>query len=101
MKPTPAQRPYYEHAGISIYHGDCREHRYWLTSDVLVSDPPYGVSFASGMGGFLGDCRVAGDASPELRDWDVERVGLEASGALFWFVEDREARECAAALDLG
>jgi site-specific DNA-methyltransferase (adenine-specific) len=40
-------KPYYEHAGITIYHGDCRE---WLQSvpaclrfDAMVTDPPYGV----------------------------------------------------------
>lgn len=42
-------KPYYEHAGITIYHGDCRE---WLSSvpqcfrvDALITDPPYGVGF--------------------------------------------------------
>jgi DNA modification methylase len=37
--------PYYEHAGITIYHGDCREILPELTADVLVTDPPYGVNF--------------------------------------------------------
>jgi DNA modification methylase len=42
-------KPYYEHAGITIYHGDCRA---WVDSapecfrvDVVVTDPPYGVEF--------------------------------------------------------
>jgi len=60
--------PYYEQHGIVIYHGDCRD-VLPVTADVLVTDPPYGVSFRSGMDGFLGDCRVAGDESTELRDW--------------------------------
>ena len=46
--------PYYNHEGITIYHGDCRE----ILSDVcipsvhpaaevaIVSDPPYGMSYA-------------------------------------------------------
>ncbi len=37
-------KPYYEHAGITIYHGDCREVLPTLEFDVLLSDPPYGIS---------------------------------------------------------
>ncbi len=36
-------KPYYEHAGITIYHGDCREVLPSLQADVLLTDPPYGV----------------------------------------------------------
>lgn len=36
-------KPYYEHAGITIYHGDCREILPQLGAvDVMVTDPPYG-----------------------------------------------------------
>ena len=40
-------RPYYEHAGITIYHGDCREVLPTLTEkvDLVLTDPPYGVGF--------------------------------------------------------
>ena len=34
-------RPYYEHDGITIYHGDCRDILPSLTADALVTDPPY------------------------------------------------------------
>ncbi len=35
-------RPYYEHAGITIYHGDCREILPHVgTVDAIVTDPPY------------------------------------------------------------
>ncbi len=36
-------KPYYEHAGVTIYHGDCREivNRLALV-DVVFADPPYG-----------------------------------------------------------
>jgi site-specific DNA-methyltransferase (adenine-specific) len=37
--------PYYEHAGITIYHGDCRDVLPHITADALVSDPPYGIGF--------------------------------------------------------
>ena len=36
---------YYEHDGISIYHGDCIDMIPSMIADVLVTDPPYGVSF--------------------------------------------------------
>jgi site-specific DNA-methyltransferase (adenine-specific) len=42
-------KPYYDHAGIRIYHADCRD---WLASvpdcwtcDATVTDPPYGIGF--------------------------------------------------------
>lgn len=39
-------KPYYEHAGITIYHGDCREVLPAIGSfDCLITDPPYGVDF--------------------------------------------------------
>jgi DNA modification methylase len=39
-------KPYYgPHAGITIYHGDCREILPTLPKcDLLLTDPPYGVT---------------------------------------------------------
>jgi site-specific DNA-methyltransferase (adenine-specific) len=35
-------KPYYDHAGITIYHGDCREVMPELYGvDLIVTDPPY------------------------------------------------------------
>ncbi len=44
--------PYYEHAGITIYHADAREMLPDILAhvwdiDVLVTDPPYGVNLGS------------------------------------------------------
>ncbi len=36
-------RPYYEHAGVTIYHGDCREVLVSVSADVMITDPPYGI----------------------------------------------------------
>ena len=44
--PPPSARvtPYYDHAGITIYHGDCREVLPTLdVADLLCTDPPYGI----------------------------------------------------------
>jgi site-specific DNA-methyltransferase (adenine-specific) len=41
-------KPYYEHAGITIYHGDCREVLPTLGPvDLVLTDPPYGVGMES------------------------------------------------------
>ena len=43
--------PYYEHAGITIYHGDCRDVLPSLgTFGLLLTDPPYGIEGAAGVG---------------------------------------------------
>jgi len=36
--------PYYQHAGITIYHGDCRHiQSLGLSADACITDPPYGM----------------------------------------------------------
>lgn len=41
-------KTYYEHAGITIYHGDCREILPTLEPvDLVLTDPPYGMNFRS------------------------------------------------------
>ena len=37
-------KPYYDEDGITIYHGDCREMLSHLCFDVVITDPPYGIS---------------------------------------------------------
>lgn len=36
-------KPYYEHAGITIYHGDCLGTLTSLRADSVITDPPYNV----------------------------------------------------------
>ena len=40
--------PYYQHGGITIYHGDCQAILPILdVVDLVVTDPPYGISYHS------------------------------------------------------
>jgi DNA modification methylase len=73
--------PYYEHAGIKIYHGDCRDvlEAEDVNSDLLCMDPPYGIGMcrgriggSSGKGGFGGRkfCRTYPARDWGESDWD-------------------------------
>ena len=64
-------KPYYEHAGIQIWHGDCRVIAPTLPQfDLLLTDPPYGI-------GRDGSKRSTGShggrKAYEFLGWDQER----------------------------
>jgi 16S rRNA G966 N2-methylase RsmD len=69
-------KPYYEHAGITIYHGDCREILSGIASaDLVLTDPPYGMNYKPMRGadgskrfteGVIGDSELF-DPSPLMR----------------------------------
>lgn len=62
-------KPYYEKDGITIFCGDCREILPTLKADVVVTDPPYGMSYSSG---WQEGRSVRGDESVEVRDQFLE-----------------------------
>jgi len=62
-------KPYYDHKGITIYHGDCREVLPTLgQADLVLTDPPYGIGYKSRHTGIV-DREIVGDETTELRDW--------------------------------
>ena len=61
-------KPYYEDDLVTLYHGDCREVTAWLEADVLVTDPPYGMTLRSSRNGAFGDNAIANDETLEARD---------------------------------
>jgi DNA modification methylase len=67
-------KPYYEEPGITIYHGKCRDYLFTLT-DLLLTDPPYGIKMDKGFEGFEG---FGGFGKPIARrqypdSWDDKR----------------------------
>jgi site-specific DNA-methyltransferase (adenine-specific) len=40
---------FYDDGQITLFCGDCREFPQWTDADVLVTDPPYGMSYESSM----------------------------------------------------
>mgnify|MGYP000414203998 CR=1 FL=1 len=72
--------PYYEDDQVTLYHGDCREVTEWLTADVLVTDPPYGMNFQSGHRDKK-LTKIAGDEDTAVRDAVALNVG---AGILAW-----------------
>jgi site-specific DNA-methyltransferase (adenine-specific) len=67
--------PYYQDELVTLYHGDCREITEWLSADVLVTDPPYGIDAESKKGTFRGAgsqvrraAPIAGDKTTAARD---------------------------------
>jgi site-specific DNA-methyltransferase (adenine-specific) len=85
--------PYYQDDLVTLYHGDCREITTWLDADVLVTDPPYGISWqtrpgwknANGGGGHRSTGQatsIANDSDRTARD-DVLRLWGARRAAVF------------------
>ena len=84
--------PYYEHGGITIYHGDCREILPQLQSvDMIWTDPPYLEEFIP----LYGDlAREAYRLLPESGDcfaycghiWLPQAMGMMASTLSYWWM---------------
>jgi DNA modification methylase len=72
--------PYYDHAGVTIYHGDCGDVISVLPkADAVITDPPYGINMAQG---FRSSGRGFGGRSKRTSrryegDWDRDRPPSE------------------------
>lgn len=65
-------KPYYEHAGITIFNGDCREFVAPKPVDVVIADPPYGDTSL--------------DWDKRVRGWPaVMALSLSSSGSMWVF----------------
>jgi site-specific DNA-methyltransferase (adenine-specific) len=64
---------YYQDQGITLYLGNCLELTQWTAADVLITDPPYGMSYKSGRR--KDQLAIEGDHSIDLRDQALELWG--------------------------
>jgi site-specific DNA-methyltransferase (adenine-specific)/modification methylase len=81
---------YYEHAGITIYHGDCREILPTLGRvDAVVTDPPYGIGENSKKVASRGN--LADPTDYGHFDWDkipafdaIDKFKLQTKDQIIW-----------------
>src|SRR5271169_2458548 len=66
-------KPFYEHAGITIFHGDCREILPTLPKvDLVLTDPPYGIGYNAQKQNLPNSqvfSDISGDFDSELVEW--------------------------------
>jgi site-specific DNA-methyltransferase (adenine-specific) len=83
------REPYFQNELVTLYHGDCLEVTEWLTADVLVTDPPYGMSYKSG---WTDRSEIANDSTIEVRDCALELWGTKPALVFgTWRVERPQA----------
>ena len=67
---------------VSLYHGDCRDELDWLSADVMITDPPYGMAYVSNSSKYGSTDAIAGDNDPAIRN-DVLRLWRERPALVF------------------
>jgi DNA modification methylase len=99
-------KPYYDHAGITLYHGDCRQILPMLGRfDLLLTDPPYGIG-ADNQKQILSREKIAKAKDYGCSNWDNSTVDLvdlkacidKASKAIVWGGNYYELPPCAGPL---
>ena len=68
-------KPYFQNELVTLYYGDCLEITEWLSADVLVTDPPYGINVEQRFGSWYGGKErlrqkgvIANDKDASVRD---------------------------------
>jgi len=84
-------RPYYEEAGITIYHADCAQVLPFLEPvDLLLTDPPYGIGESQGKNKSRSKLAKAKDYGNDDWDastppsWALEMAISKAGHAIVW-----------------
>ena len=78
-------KPYYEQDGIVIYHGDSRDVLPSVSADLVLTDPPYGVTYESNSGGRRGKEPITNDGT-RLSLWLYRQVvPLLRANHVLWF----------------
>lgn len=110
---TRRLKPYYEHGGITIFHGDCRRVLECITeiADCVVTDPPYAISVAGsvhvgkpGRGSrrldfFPGDSDWTATVAMWIEALQASLRRLSSSGSVYAWVGHREFGPTVACLE--
>lgn len=97
-------KPYYDAAGITIYHGDVLDVLPGLTADAIATDPPYGISDSPIWHGPPGSPGRQTNTWHPPSDWDDAinpewcRLACAAAPVIAWFGHWRKRAEVEAAM---
>jgi hypothetical protein len=78
-------KPYYSDGSVTLYHGDCREIDDWESAQLLLTDPPYGISWVQpGIPGYgAKHIGIANDSDTAGRDYVLGQWGSIKPGIVF------------------